>query len=892
MRSSLALRGVLTLALFMGLSLASFAAEVTETVLPNGLKVLIKEVHAAPVVVVDVWYKVGSRNERPGLTGASHLLEHMTYKGTREFGKDEMKTLTKRNGALDNGATFYDYTHYYTTIASDRIELPLRVEASRMSTALIEQKELDQERVVVRSELEGRENSPGSVLFNELMASAYKVSSYHWPVVGWRDDVEHVTAAELRQYYKTYYMPNNATLVIVGDVNTEKTLALVRKHFGALRRGTPPAQWGTPEPVQRGERRVTVQRQGGVPIEDIAWHVPTISDKDIPALLMLEQILGSGRLSRVYQAIVEKQIGVSAWAGSLLLRDSGLFMVGGAVSPGQPLKPVEDVLLAEVERIKSEPPTQTEMDRARRQAEASFIFARDSVTQQADQLGEYETTAGDWRLVEKLPALLQAVTSDDVSRVAKTYLTANGRTVAIFQPTAPGPKTALAPMATPAAYRPNNAVERVPLGAKPAATAPATIPAKVTRERFVLPNGVVLIVQENHANSTVAISSSLRAGKVYDPTGKTGVADMVANLLDRGTTTRNSIQIAEEMEGAAAEISAGTGWETVGIRGKALSGDTELLVRNLADLIRNPSFLADELEKMREQVQAGLEMDRDQPSENAYREFYRAVLPVGHPYRVASFEEEEAGLKSITRDDLMAFHQARYTPQTLVLAVVGDVKVDEVRALVDRYFGDWQGVEFKPLTFPEVSAKSDKVVKSIPDKSEVDIYIGNPGGLKRTDPDFYAAQIMNLILGGGGALNSRLGDVVRDKHGLAYNIYSSFHASTGAGPWYVALGVNPKNTDKAVELVKAEIARMRDGGATQREVDDAVAFTTGAHAIALETNAAIAGELMDTEYFKLGLDYPERVTSLYRTVTLEQVNAAATKYLNPEKLVVSIAGPY
>jgi len=899
MRSSLALRGILTFALFMGLALASFAADVSETVLPNGLKVLIKEVHAAPVVVVDVWYKVGSRNERPGLTGASHLLEHMTYKGTREFGKDEMKTLTKRNGALDNGATFYDYTHYYTTIASDRLELPLRVEASRMSSALIEQKELDQERVVVRSELEGRENSPGSVLFNELMASAYKVSGYHWPVVGWRDDVEHVTAAELRQYYKTYYMPNNATLVIVGDVNTEKTLALVRKDFGGLKRGTPPPQWGTPEPVQRGERRVTVQRQGGVPIEQIAWHVPAINDKDVPALLMLEQILGSGRLSRIYQAIVEKRIGVDAWAGSLLLRDSGLFMVGGAVSPGQPLQPVEDVLLAEVERIKSEPPTKAEMDRARRQAEASFIFARDSVTQQADQLGEYETTAGDWRLLEKLPELLKAVTPEDVARVAKTYLTADGRTVGIFQPIAPAKKTASAqqmaqvPAATPAAYRPTNAVERVPLGAKPA-TAPAPAPAApaVKRERIVLPNGVVLIVQENHANTTVAVSASLRAGKAYDPAGKTGVADMVANLLDRGTTTRNSIQIAEEMEGAAAEISAGTGWETVGIHGKALSGDTELLVRNLADLIRNPSFPADELEKMREQVQAGLEMDRDQPSENAYREFYRAVLPAGHPYRVASFDEEEAGLKSITRDDLMAFHKARYTPQTLVLAVVGDVKVDEVRALVDRYFGDWQGPEFKPLTFPEVSAKSDKVVKSIPDKSEVDIYIGGPGGLKRTDPDFYAAQIMNLILGGGGALNSRLGDVVRDKNGLAYNIYSSFHASTGAGPWYVALGVNPKNTDKAVELVKQEIARMRDGGATQREVDDAVAFVTGAHAITLETNAAIAGELMDTEYFKLGLDYPERVTGLYRAITLEQVNAAAKKYLNPDKLVVSIAGPY
>jgi len=896
-------RVLFPLVLLLLLSLSSFAAEVTETMLPNGLKVLIKEVHAAPVVTVDVWYKVGSRNERPGLTGASHLLEHMTYKGTREFGKDEMKTLLNHNGALNNGATFYDYTHYYTTIASDRLEMPLRVEASRMSTALIEQKELDQERVVVRSELEGRENSPGTVLFNEMMAAAYKVSGYHWPVVGWRDDVEHVTAAELRQYYKTYYMPNNATLVIVGDVNTEKTLALVRKDFGKLKRGTAPPQWGTPEPAQRGERRVTVQRQGQVPIEQIAWHVPAITDKDAPALMLLEQVLGSGRMSRIYQAVVEKQIGVDAWATSFMLRDSGLFLVGGVSSPGQSLQPIEDALLAEVERIKTEPPTKDEMARAMRQAEASFIYARDSVTQQTDQLGEFETMAGDWRLLEKLPELLSGVTPADISRVAKTYLTADNRTVAIFQPTAPAAKasastqTTQMPITAPAAYRPANAVERVPLGVALATssssnTAPTSPTPAAQRERFMLPNGMVLIVQENHANTTVAISGSVKAGKAYDPPGKTGVADLTANLLDRGTTTRSSLQIAEEMEGAAADISTGTGWETMTLRGKALSGDTELLIRNLADIIRNPSFPADEMEKMREQMQAGLAMDRDQPDENAYREFYRAVLPAGHPYRIASFDEEEAGLKTITRDDLIAFHKARYTPRTLVLAVVGDVRVDDVRALVNRYFGNWQGEAFQPLAFPATTAKAARVVKTIPDKSEVDIYIGAPSNLKRTDPDYYAAQIMNMILGGGGALNSRLGDVVRDQNGLAYSIYSTFHASTGAGPWFVSLGVNPKNVDKAVDLVKQEIARMRDGGVTQREVDDAVAFITGAHAITLETNAAISSELMDTEYFNLGLDYPERVTTLYRAVTRDQVNAAAKKYLDSDNLTVSIAGSY
>ncbi|MHB9023331.1 MAG: M16 family metallopeptidase [Armatimonadota bacterium] len=879
------------------LPLGAFAADVRQTVLANGLTVLIKEVHAAPVVTVDVWYKAGSRNERPGRTGMSHLLEHMTYKGTTDFAKDDMRNLTKRNGAIDNGATFYDYTHYYTTIASDRAALALRIEASRMRSALILQQDLVSEMTVVRSELEGRENSPGSLLFNALMSTAYAAHPYQWPVVGWRADVQHISADQLRHYYKTYYVPNNATLVIVGDINADRTLAQVRKLFEPLKRGPAPLQWVTPEPAQRGERRVVVHRQGQVPIETIGWHIPAITHADIPALMLLDQTIGTGRLSRIYQRIVETELGVQAWSSTLILRDPGIFMVGGVAAPGKSLEPIEKALLAEVERIKTDPPSAEEMARAQRQLAALLVYARDSVSDQASQLGYYQTVAGDWQYLDRLPARLKAVTPADVARVAKTYLIEDNRTVAVFRPMA-REKTSTAmtiPGAAPAGYQQPAKTATATPAPKPAAQpakAPAPAPV-VQRKRFVLPNGIVLIVQENHANATVAVRGNLKAGKAYDPAGKAGVADMVANLLDRGTVTRSSREIALELEGNAADISTGTGWETVGITGKALSVDLELLIRNMADLIRNPRFPQDEVAKMRRQMQTDLAYNRDNPAENARRGFYRAILPAGHPYRLASFGEEEAGLKAVTRDDLVAFHNARYTPQTLMMAVVGDVKVNEVHQLVEKYFGDWQKIAppllaFQPVPLP----KPQSVVMTIPDKSEVSIYLGSAGGLRRTDPDYYASQIMNMILGGGGALNSRLGDVIRDKHGLAYSLYSTFHASTGSGPWYAVMGVNPANTEKAIALLKGEIVRMRNSGVTDLEVKDAVAYLTGAHAIALETNAALASELMDAEYFHLGLDYPERVTRLYSAVTRDQVNAAAKKHLLPDNLVTSIAGPY
>lgn len=869
------------------------AADVTARVLPNGLTVLVKEVHAAPVVTVDVWYKAGSRNERPGITGISHLLEHMTYKGAKGYDRDAMRALVKRNGALDNGATFYDYTHYHTTIASDRLEPVLRLEAARMSSATLAQADLDSEWTVVRSELEGRENSPGSQLFLELMAAAFKSHPYQWPVIGWRADVEHTKAADLRAYYRTYYIPNNATLVIVGDVDTTQALTLARRHFDGIKRGPEPPQWVTPEPPQRGERRVMVRRQGQVPFMHIAWKVPAITHDDTPALYLLEQILGAGRTSRLYKNIIETRLGVSAWSDSLILRDSGLFIVGAAVSPGEDIKKAEGALLAEIERIKTEAPTADELARARRQLEAAFIFGRDSVTEQAEQLGHYATVAGDWAFLDKLPARLQAVTPADIVRVAKTYLLEDTRTIGVFQPTTPAKQDAALPLTTPAGYhdgdaaRPAQAASTTRLDRTP----PAPGQSRVARERFALPNGLVLIVQENHANPTVAIHASLRAGKAYDPPGRAGLADLAANLLEYGTSKRSAQQIAEELEGSAAELSAGTGWETTVVRGKALSGDTELLLRNLADLLRNPAYPADELEKMRERTLAGLAMERDEPAKAAYRGFYRAVLPAGHPYRLSSFDEEAAGIKAITRDNLLAFHKARYTPGTTILAVVGDVRVGQVREMVERYLGDWHGATPALATFPTPTApEKTRVVTRIPDKAQANLYVGHAGELKRADQDYYAAQLMNLILGGGGALNSRLGDVIRDQHGLAYSVYSTFHASTGTGPWYAVLGVNPANIDKALALLQGEIMRMREQGVTKQEVADAAAYLTGAHAIMLETNAAIAGSLQDAEYFGLGIDYLDRESALYRAVTPEQVTAAAKKYLHPDQLVISVAG--
>ena len=875
------------------ITLAS-AEVVSETMLPNGLKVLIKENNAAPVVVIDVWYKVGSRNETVGMTGASHLLEHMTYKGTRDFARDDMRNLVKRNGALDNGATFYDYTHYYTTIAADRLSLVLKLEASRMQNALILQNDLDSERTVVRSELEGNENNPGTLLFQEMMSAAFRSHPYRWPVIGFRADVTQITADQLRNYYHHYYLPNNATLVIVGAVNSADALKQVRKIFGRIPRGTVPSQWVTPESQQYGERRIMVRRPGKLPIEFISWHIPDINHPDIPALTMLDQLLGTGRLSPLYQRIVEQQLGMSAWTQIMTHRDAGLFLAAGVANPEGKLSVIEEQIFQAIEKIKDNPPQQPALTRALRQLEAAMIFAGDSITEQAAQLGEAETVTGNWRYSEKLLAELRTVTGDDVSRVARKYLTEVNRTVGIFLPTAT-PESDTTTNDSSATFQTSAVPENITttgdnqINSVP--KAPLTIAKERKRERFLLPGGISLILQESPANPTVAVSIITRAGKAYETDHNHGAADMVANLLDRGTATRTPTQIAEELEGAAIEITTGTGWETAGMHGKALNSDIDLLLRNMADQLRNATFPTEEIEKMRSQMLSGLAMSRDDPDEAARRAFYRAVLPVGNAYHLASFDEEEAGLKELSQHDLLTFYHARYRPAGLIIAIVGDIDIAQTRALIEKYFGDWQGEQAELLDFTGATPGTPASISlEIADKSSSIIYLGHAALLKRNDSDYYAADIMNMILGGGGALNSRLGKVIRDQHGLAYSVYSLFHASSGNGPWYTVLGVNPQNTATAIELARAEIYRMVHQGVSKQEVADAIAYQTGAYLISLETNSAMASTLADAEYFQLGIDFPEKVSDYYRAVTVSQVNAAAKKYLNPEDITTVVAG--
>jgi zinc protease len=424
--------------LLLFLSTMGFGQEmkVTETVLPNGLKVLLKEEHKSPVVTFQVWYRVGARNERLGKTGMSHLLEHMMFKGSKKYGPKQFSQVVQRNGGNDNAFTSKDYTAYFENFAADRLEIAMDLEADRMQNLLLDPKDFLSERDVVKEERRMRyEDDPTSTMVEQMMATAFAAHPYQWPVIGWMADIGNISRDDLASHYRTYYAPDNATIVVVGDFDKAKVLALVQKYFGNIPRGPEVPKVGAVEPKQLGEKRVKVKQEAELPAIYAGYKVPTIKHPDAFALNVLQGILSSGKSSRLYKSLVyDKQIALYAGGDyDDVSVDPNLFYVFAGVMPGKTTDEVENAIYAEIERFKNEPVSDEELLKAKNQAEASFIMAQDSVFYQAMQLGQFETVA-EWRLLGRYLDGVRAVTKDDVQRVAKQYFTDENRTVGILVP--------------------------------------------------------------------------------------------------------------------------------------------------------------------------------------------------------------------------------------------------------------------------------------------------------------------------------------------------------------------------------------------------------------------------------------------------------------------------
>jgi zinc protease len=438
-------------ALFLSsLSTASFGAEPSEYILTNGMKVLLVEVPKAPVATVQVWYKVGSRNEVMGRAGLSHMLEHMMFKGTTKYPKGSFSRIVRKNGGIDNAFTGQDFTAYFENVAADRVPLALELEADRMQGLTLNNTEFQTEREVVKEERRLRsEDDPQGALVEALFAQAYMSHPYHWPVIGWFADLDAMTLEDLQRHYDTFYSPNNATLVVVGDIKADALLPTIKRLFEPIPRGPSPKQSLPAEPEQRGERRFLLKRDAQVPFVMMGFRVPNYSSDDSYALDVLESILSRGKSSRLYQSLVYEQKNSLAVGAeySLIQTDSGLFYFYALVNPSAKVETVEDALQREITRLQNEPPSDQELKRAKNQIEASRIFEQDSNFRHAMLLGQAEMVGAGWRRIDQFIERIRAVTAKDLQRVARRYLTEDNRTLGILVPLPPKPPEESSPTA-------------------------------------------------------------------------------------------------------------------------------------------------------------------------------------------------------------------------------------------------------------------------------------------------------------------------------------------------------------------------------------------------------------------------------------------------------------
>ncbi|QMS90114.1 insulinase family protein [Nostoc edaphicum CCNP1411] len=891
---------------------SSFTQGVQKTVLDNGLTVLTKEVHTAPVVSVQVWYKVGSRNEVKGESGISHQLEHLMFKGTNDrpvqFGR-----LFSALGSQFNAFTSYDETAYFGTVQRDKLEALLTLEADRMENSLIGPEQLTSEKRVVISELQGYENSPDYRLNRAVMRDAFPSRAYGLPVGGTKADVEKFTVEQVRNYYQTYYSPENATLVITGDFATEPVLKVVKETYGKL------SQRAKKDTVLDNARRaidrysassaladaspsstsvakkapIVLKQPGSAALLQAVYPLPDIKHPDVPAIDVMDAILTGGRSSRLYQALVESGLASSVSGGAAELIEPGWYEINATAAPAQELGKIAQVLQESLAKLQQQPVTSEELNRAKTQMQASYILGNQDITSQASQLGYNQTIAGDYNFIEKYLAAIAKVTPTQVQQAAKTYLNPAKQTIGFFEPTQPDGQAGTSGTdsgRTVENFSPGKPVDPAELAKYlPPATSATDSTKQSLPEEFTLNNGLKVLLLSDRNLPTINLSAQINAGTEFDGNQKAGLANLTANNLMNGTQTKNALTLAKTLEDKGAGLNFSASREGVNVSGEGLSANLPILIQTLADVLENATFPADQLELSRQRALISLKAQLDDPRGLGRQVFQQAIYPENHPFH--SFPTAES-LKSITRDDLLSFYQTHYRPDTTTIALVGDFDPVKVKALLNQVFGKWQAtgkppvLKIQSVPLPQTLTRLNKV---IPGKSEAVTYIGY-NGISRKDPRYYAALVLNQILG-GDTLSSRLGTEVRDRQGLTYGIYSGFAAGINPGPFLIQMQTAPLDAQKAIASTLALLKQLREQGVTEAEFNTAKRSISNSYPVDLANPSNVSSIILDNAVLGLSRseirEFPQRI----QAVTMADMQQAIEDLIKPENLVIVTAGP-
>jgi zinc protease len=857
---------------------------ITEYRLPNGLKVLLFPDASKPTVTVNVTYLVGSRHENYGETGMAHLLEHMMFKGAPKNRSIPQEFANR--GMEFNGTTSYDRTNYYEVFqaSQDNLKWALDMEADRMVHSFIARKDLDSEMTVVRNEYESGENSPFSVLLKRMQSVAYDWHSYGRSTIGNRSDIENVKIENLQAFYRTYYQPDNAVLLVAGKFDPAQTLAWISKSFGVIpkpKRSLPP--FWTVEPTQDGERSFVVRRKGDVQAVALGYKIPSALQEDSDALSFMSEILGDTPTGRLHKALVETGKAAQVFSFGQTGYAPGLQIIGAVVKAGEPLEPVRDALISAVESFAKTPPTEEEMERVRRNYANSIEKSLNDPQRVGVTLSE-EIALGDWRLLFQGRDKLASITSEQVAAVAARYLKRDNRVVGSFVPE-DNPQRVDIPAAPGVAevmkdFKGKDSV----LTSEVFEPTQANINAR-TEIKTIGGLKVALLPKKNRGEA-VSVGMQLNWGDEKNLFNTSIVSAAASEMLMRGTSKYNREQLADAF--AKLKISGGL------YRFDTTGPNLDAALRLVAHVLKDASFPAAEFEQLRQQWLVGVEASRNEPQSLASQELAQHFdhYPKGDVRASMTVDEQLAAIKALKLEDVVAFHRQYYGASNGELSIVGDFDKAVISKAIDESFTGWNSkVSYAPVT----STNEDKAplhkMLNAPDKENGFYTAGLNIDLNVNDPEYPLLDLANYIFGDGG-LKSRLMDRIRQKDGLSYGGGSGLQAGEldRAGGFTINAIAAPQNLKKLEAAIKQELERALKEGFTADELKGAKSGLLQQRVQNRSKDDVLAAGWVRNLHLGRTYSWSKEYEDKLQSATLAQVNAAFRKFVDPAKLSVVMAG--
>ncbi len=868
-----------------------------EETLDNGLRVIYAPLHQTPVVHVRVIYHVGSRDERPDRQGFAHMFEHMMFRGSAHVKPEEHMKLIGIVGGISNAFTSFDQTVYHDTIPSNQLDLALYLEADRMASFKVDENIYKTERKVVAEEWRMKQNRPYGNQYEDFMKNAFTSHSYRWTPIGNMDHLRAADVAELQDFFNTYYLPNNAILVISGDIDVEAARKAVKRYFKRIPAGEQPGREIPKEPEQNEARQAEVAYHVPLPAVMIGYHLPQYKSEDHYAMSLLSSILSGGHSSRLDRLLVnsESPQAVDVYANHMPLEDAGLFIVGATVMQGRAPPGVEQKLTEAIADICGRPVSDEELEKAKTAERIGLLHGRETANSLAVQLGDEALFGDDANRVNTALAKLQALTAQDIQRVARKYLEPNRATVLRVKPDPLGKAaraaTTQASMETPVApaTRPVTARSVTFPPEYPASPSVAQTLANPKFEKGTELNvaGVRVIVMPDARLPLVNWSLTMRRGSHSDPKGQEGLAWLTGNMVRRGVKGLSYDQLNEDLESRGISIEVSDGGDFTRLAGSSTTEQLQHALQRARQLLREPTFPEAEFRKLKEQKINELSLSRESPSYVASQDLDAALFgdsPLG-------VQPTPESVSAISLGDVKHFYGSSYRPNEAILVLAGDVTLEKGKELAGQLLEGWESGRELPA--------ADYHLPAAPAKRHI-IVVDRPGGKQSTvrmgvraydisDDIKFAGSIAGQILTAG--IDSRLGRYVRAEKGLAYGVHGVFQPGRHGGAFIAATDTAVESTADAIEAMFKVFNDMRGADVTAAELSESKTRVAGGMVMGMQTIQQQAGYRVDGILNNYPIDYYDKYPARIGEVTAEQVHEVMNRYVKDGEMVIVVVAP-